>query len=159
MAWKSGPMSLGEHGERVTTPGPREPGGDQIRLEMPADSRFARVARVAVSSLAVRLGFDVGVVEDLRIAVDEALVLLLRDLPGSTTPPTDDPEATVVITLTARVPDLRVELRLDPPPTTAADAEPLADDDPLSRFAELLPPRVASSVERDEGIVRLALDD
>jgi hypothetical protein len=152
-------MSLGDHGEPDTAPDPRALGADQIRLEMPADPRFARVARVAVSSLAVRLGFDVGVVEDLRIAVDEALVLLLRDLPDPTAPPADGPPATVVMTLTARVPDLQVELRLDPPPAGVPPAEDLTDDDPLSRFAELLPPRVTSSVARHDGIVRLGLDD
>ncbi|MCD9625385.1 hypothetical protein [Rhabdothermincola salaria] len=153
-------MSLGDHGQPDTAADPRALGDDQIRLEMPADSRFARVARVAVSSLAVRLGFDVGVVEDLRIAVDEALVLLLRDLPGPATAPTDGPPVTVVMTLTARVPDLQVELRLDPPPTGAPSSDDVTDDDdPLSRFAELVPPRVTSSVTRHDGIVRLGLDD
>ena len=150
-------MSLGEHGDADIAPDPRVLGPDQIRLEMPADSRFARVARVAVSSLAVRLGFDVGVVEDLRIAVDEALVLLLRDLPGATTALPDGPPVTVVMTLTARVPDLQVELRLDPPPPPAPTADELTDEDPLSRFAELLPPRVTSSVTRQDGVVRLRL--
>jgi hypothetical protein len=120
---------------------------------------------VAVSSLAVRLGLDVSVVEDLRIAVDEALVLLLRDLPAPepTTGPTaaDGPDVTVVMTLIARTPDLQVELRLDPPPPTAvtAPADPTdGEDDPLERFAELVPPRVTSSVARDDGVVRLGLD-
>jgi len=153
-------MSLGDQGAQGTAAGPRAPGTDQIRLEMPADPRFARVARVAVSSLAVRLGFDVSVVEDLRIAIDEALVLLLRDLPDPTSAPADGPPVTVVITLAARAPDLQVELRLDPPPPAAADTEGRTDgDDPLSRFAELLPPSVTSSVARHDGIVRLGLDD
>jgi hypothetical protein len=133
--------------------------GDQICLQMPADPRFARVARVAVSALAVRLGFDVGVVEDLRIAVDEALVLLLRDLPPE---PDEGSAVSVVMTLTARVPDLQVELRLDPPPPPGPEARRPTDDDdrdPLDRFAELVPPRVSTSVTRGDGVVRLGLDD
>lgn len=133
--------------------------GDQICLQVPADPRFARVARVAVSALAVRLGFDVGVVEDLRIAVDEALVLLLRDLPAE---PDDESEVSVVMTLTARVPDLQVELRLDPPPPSRTEERGPTDDDdrdPLVRFAELVPPRVSTSVTRGHGVVRLGLDD
>lgn len=134
--------------------------GDQICLQMPADPRFARVARVAVSALAVRLGFDVGVVEDLRIAVDEALVLLLRDLPPE---PGEGSAVSVVMTLTARVPDLQVELRLDPPPPSRPEARRPTDGDddrdPLVRFAELVPPRVSTSVTRGDGVVRLELDD
>lgn len=157
-------MSLGEQGASDAAPGAFDTDGDQIRLEVPADPRFARVARVAVSSLAVRLGFDVSLVEDLRIAVDEALVLLLRDLPSSDPTPESAPEATttVVMTLTARADDVEVELRLEPPPPPHADVDlsdrPNGLDDPLERFSELLPPRVTSSVARADGVVWLGLD-
>jgi hypothetical protein len=54
---------------------------DQIRLVLPADPNYGRVARVAVQGLAGRLGLPARAVQDLRIAVDETLVLLLR--PGT----------------------------------------------------------------------------
>jgi hypothetical protein len=132
--------------------------GDEIVLRMPADARFARVARVAVSSLAVRLGFDVTVVEDLRIAVDEALIVLLRDDDGDGDgdggqPPGDE---AVVMTLRAGAPDLVVELRLDPRPEGRVARD--ADAERLSRFTELIPPRVVVHVvDLDHGLVRLGL--
>ena len=52
--------------------------GDQIRLVLPADPQYGRVARVAVQGLGVRLGLRSRAVEDLRIAVDETLIFLLR---------------------------------------------------------------------------------
>jgi anti-sigma regulatory factor (Ser/Thr protein kinase) len=59
-----------------------ETGGDRIRLVLPAEPDYGRIARVAASSLALRLGLTFAEIEDLRIAVDEAVILLLR--PGST---------------------------------------------------------------------------
>ncbi len=52
--------------------------GDEIRLVLPADPQYGRVARVAVQGLGVRLGMWPRDVEDLRIAVDETLILLLH---------------------------------------------------------------------------------
>jgi hypothetical protein len=151
-------MALGEH-EETTNDGDLRvddvAGGDVIVLRMPADARFARVARVAVSSLAVRLGFDVTVVEDLRIAVDEGLIVLLRDDDGEDDGQPDEDEA-VVMTLTAAAPDLGIELRLDPRPEGRGARD--ADADRLSRFTELIPPRVVIHVvDLDHGLVRLGL--
>lgn len=55
---------------------------DQIRLSLPARHEYARIARIAVTALALRLGFTYREVEDLRLAVDETLIFLL----GSTHP-------------------------------------------------------------------------
>jgi anti-sigma regulatory factor (Ser/Thr protein kinase) len=55
-----------------------ETGGDRIRLVLPAEPDYGRIARVAASSLALRLGLTFVEIEDLRIAVDEAVILLLR---------------------------------------------------------------------------------
>ena len=52
--------------------------GDEIRLVLPAESRYGRLARITVSNLARRLGFSYRATEDLRLAVDEAIILLLR---------------------------------------------------------------------------------
>jgi anti-sigma regulatory factor (Ser/Thr protein kinase) len=61
-------------------PGRSEPTttGDRIRLVLPADGAYGRIARIAVSSLALRLGFGFDAAEDLRLAIDETIVLLLR---------------------------------------------------------------------------------
>jgi len=50
---------------------------DQIRLVLPARAAYGRIARVAASGLGLRLGLDYAAVEDLRIAVDEVMILLL----------------------------------------------------------------------------------
>ena len=52
--------------------------GDHIRLVLPAEPDYGRIARVAASSLALRLGFSFAEIEDLRIAIDEMVILLLR---------------------------------------------------------------------------------
>ena len=44
---------------------------------MPAQPEYGRLARVTVAGLALRLGFPHTEVEDLRLAVDEGLILLL----------------------------------------------------------------------------------
>lgn len=127
---------------------------DDVRLEVPADARFARVARVAVSAVAVRLGLDVTVVEDLRIAVDESLILLLRQVPAE--PPEPEDPASLVLTIHAVPDDLRIDLELQPvPPRRPVTAD---DRDALSRFEELVPPRVSvTDVEPAAGSVQLAL--
>lgn len=53
------------------------PSSDEIRLAIPAQSEYGRIARVTVAGLALRLGFSHTEVEDLRLAVDEGLILLL----------------------------------------------------------------------------------
>ena len=62
---------------RVVTPIDAAPGGDEIRLSLPARADHGRIARVMVSRLGVRHGFRPREVEDLRIATDEAIILLL----------------------------------------------------------------------------------
>ncbi|MCP5026060.1 MAG: hypothetical protein GY929_07215 [Actinomycetia bacterium] len=62
---------------------PRSSTGDEstadghVQLVLPALPQFAPIARVALASLALRQGFDYSEVEDLRLAVDEGMVLLL----------------------------------------------------------------------------------
>ncbi len=57
--------------------------GDEVRLSLPARHEYARIARIAVAALALRLGFSYREVEDLRLAIDESLILLLGgDHPG-----------------------------------------------------------------------------
>ncbi len=49
---------------------------DTMRVAFPAAERFARVGRVAMAGLALRLEIDVQQVEQLRLAVDEAVASL-----------------------------------------------------------------------------------
>ncbi len=51
---------------------------DKIRLVLPAEPQYGRLARITVSDLALRLGFTYRAIEDLRLAVDETIILLLR---------------------------------------------------------------------------------
>lgn len=45
---------------------------DQLSVSFPANEQFVRLGRVTVSGLALRLGIDLSVVENLRLAVDAA---------------------------------------------------------------------------------------
>jgi len=51
---------------------------EQIRLALPAEPQYGRLARITASSLALRMGFTFPEIEDLRLAVDEMIILLLR---------------------------------------------------------------------------------
>ena len=121
-------------------------------LRVPAEPRYARVLRIAVSAYAVRLGLLPAAVEDLRLAVDEALILLL----GSTV--ADEAEgksagSTIVLALDADGdrPPVSVEMRLEPDPDRV-EADPSA----LSRFEEIVPSGVAiAAVDQRHGRVAL----
>src|SRR4051794_23708174 len=63
--------TVAQGGESVTV-------GDRIRLVLPAEPDYGRIARVAAASLAVRLGLTFAAIEELRIAIDETVILLLR---------------------------------------------------------------------------------
>lgn len=57
----------------------------QVVLTVPADSIYLSVVRTAAAGLGARLDFTLDDIEDLRIAVDEACALLLKQArPGST---------------------------------------------------------------------------
>ena len=49
---------------------------DQIRLELPANPRYGRVARIAAAHLALRRGFSLHEIDELRQVMDEAVTLL-----------------------------------------------------------------------------------
>ena len=50
---------------------------DEVRLVMPADPEFLRLARVTAMGLASRLQFTLDEIEDLRIAIDELIFALI----------------------------------------------------------------------------------
>jgi len=52
---------------------------DIISLTIPSAMRFVRLVRIAVASIGRRRGLSVRAIDDLRLAVDEAFSLILRD--------------------------------------------------------------------------------
>jgi serine/threonine-protein kinase RsbW len=65
-------------------PAPRSEPQDQVIVSMPAEGAYLSVLRTATAGLAARLDFTLDVIEDLRIAVDEACAMLLAQaIPGS----------------------------------------------------------------------------
>lgn len=60
-----------------------DPTDEHVRLSIPARHTHARIARIGVAALALRLGFTYREIEDLRLAIDETLIFLLgTDRPG-----------------------------------------------------------------------------
>ena len=98
---------------------------DEIRLDLPASGPYARIARVAASSLALRLRVPARRIEDLRLAVDEALVLLLSVSRGE--------EDTIHGRYLVSDESLTVELRLEAP------VRPLGNT-AVDRFGTLVEP-------------------
>lgn len=106
------------------------PSSDEIRLAIPAQSEYGRLARVTVAGLALRLGFSHTEVEDLRLAVDEGLILLLdgtEEAGGTGASPGTGAAADGEIEATYRLLDDAIEVELDadlprsvPKPSAAA---------------------------------------
>ncbi len=57
----------------------------EVVLSVPADSIYLSVVRTAAAGLGARLDFTLDDIEDLRIAVDEACALLLKQARGDST--------------------------------------------------------------------------
>ena len=51
---------------------------DCVRLQLPVDPQYMRVARLVASGLGTTIGFDVEAVDDLRIAVDELCAAMVE---------------------------------------------------------------------------------
>jgi anti-sigma regulatory factor (Ser/Thr protein kinase) len=72
----------------------------EILLRIPARAPYARLVRVGAAALALRQGMGFAEIDDLRLAIDEAMIVLLDGL--------DDQETTIEIIF--RVDDGRFEL-------------------------------------------------
>lgn len=53
---------------------------DDVVLRVPARPSYARVVRVGAAALALRRGMSFGEIDDLRLAIDEAMIVLLDGL-------------------------------------------------------------------------------
>ncbi|MFT5202532.1 MAG: hypothetical protein ACI9C1_001924 [Candidatus Aldehydirespiratoraceae bacterium] len=57
-----------------------ETDASEILLRVPARAPYARIVRVAAAALALRQGMGFGEIDDLRLAIDEAMIALLDGL-------------------------------------------------------------------------------
>lgn len=91
---------------------------DVVELTVPATTGYLGVVRTATAGLAARLSFSLDEIEDLRIAVDEACVMLLS-MPGPT------PGGPATLTCRFRVLDdsLAVTVSADVAPTATLPAD------------------------------------
>jgi hypothetical protein len=97
---------------------------EQIRLALPAEPEYGRLARITASNLALRSGFSFTEIDDLRLALDETVILLLR------------PEGTAgEITLTFVVRPGRLVIDAV---TTAGSDQPWVDQGALGRFEAIV---------------------
>jgi hypothetical protein len=88
---------------------------DTVSVRMPAVSAYLSVLRTATAGLAARLDFTLDQIEDLRIAVDEACAMLLRQaIPGT--------DLLTEFELSGQQMTIRVEV------STVGNAEPKRDD-------------------------------
>jgi anti-sigma regulatory factor (Ser/Thr protein kinase) len=87
---------------------------DEVRIEMPATTSFLRLARLNATAFGTALEFDVDGLEDLRMAVNEAVTWLLDGAPNQTT---------VLVTLRGTQGRLEIEGCLDGQPGTEAAGE------------------------------------
>lgn len=80
---------------------------ETIRLVLPASPRHAATARVVAASLAADAGFDVDAIDDLRLAVNEAVAVL--------TDPVDAPTGadSVLIEIEFQVTPGHIDVRLE----------------------------------------------
>lgn len=110
---------------------------DVITLVLPAEPEYGRLARITTSSLAIGMRFPYPAVEDLRLAVDESIILLLR------------PEGEVgEITITFAVEPHGLTIDAD---TTAGSRQPWVDQGALARFEAIVADTVDSFVVDESG--------
>jgi hypothetical protein len=91
---------------------------DRISLTMPAASAAVRIARASATALATRAGFTYREVEELQLAVGEAVALLAPEPQG---------DGTLAVTFEVGGDTLRVDLRLTDPGSRSADVAPAVE--------------------------------
>jgi serine/threonine-protein kinase RsbW len=53
----------------------------EVRVTIPAQARFLRIARLTAAGVAGDAGFDLREIEDLRVAIDEMCAVVIEDAP------------------------------------------------------------------------------
>ena len=97
---------------------------DTVQLVVPALPQYARVARVTGAIAARRLGFSYRRRADLRLAIDETMILLLGEEPGT---------GTLRIEYVLSGQDIAVEATGD-----AGGPRPADDPDAVARFERIV---------------------
>lgn len=119
---------------------------DQIRLRLPAEAAYGRLARIAATTLARRLGFGFRAIEDLGLALDETLIFLLSGDTGG-----DDDCLEVLLDVEGDALAVAVTILTGP-----GDVRGSISSRDRSRFAELVSETVADwKVDDDEATVHL----
>jgi len=110
---------------------------DAVRLRLPAGTAYGRVARVTTAAIARRHKFSYREVEDLRLAIDEAIIALIDAA---------DPTGAV---------DLRYEID-EGEITITVDGAPGRPPEAVSRFHTLVTALVdRADLDLESGQVRL----
>jgi hypothetical protein len=105
-------------------------GPDEITLVLPADPRYGRVARVAATGIGMRLGLEWPDIQDLGLAIDETVILLLRPHGAS---------GEMTFSFTIEDDQLVVDAVSAAGPGTGGSANEFwADDRAIERFEEIL---------------------
>lgn len=111
---------------------------DTVRLRLPAGTDYGRVARVTTAAIARRHGFTYREVEDLRLAIDEAIIALL-----------DEADPAAAVDLVYEVDDRGVVITVD----GTAGRPPEA----VARFHTIVAPLVdQADLDLSHGHIRLA---
>lgn len=100
---------------------------DEVLLRIPAQPEYGRIVRVGGAALGIRQGLSFAEIDELRLAIDEAVILLLD---GS-----DADEQTELVT-TFRFDDGRLEMEMH----ASEPAELRADA--VDRFDEICSPLI-----------------
>lgn len=116
---------------------------DVVLLTVPAQTAYLGVLRTAAAGLAARLQFTLDEIEDLRIAVDEACMMLIR---------LTVPDAELACRFTVTVDELGVEV--------AAPGKPGASPPDTASFSWTLLTTLTSAARAEtgaDGTVRIGL--
>ena len=57
---------------------------DEVLLRLPARAEYGRIVRVGAAALGIRQGLSFSEIDDLRLAIDEAVILMLGTAPADT---------------------------------------------------------------------------